>query len=701
MADLQQAISNNLAQLMGSSQQLPATAQPSALNIAATTLPQTSTLVLNTQDEIVRELEQRLRKLSEQLEDIRLDVQMATVDYGAAERPSSMPRCLLDCQQVASRTDRLGKQLDELRRDLDSKHMARFYDQLVSSELYGKLDSLRQRQQEVIGNLEELTPHLNLNPAMPIVSQLFELENCRVQAQSDFNSAQAELEEATTAERETLRSELNQKSAELFSTLRQFHRGQLATLGSRFAVQGASYDDQINALVAKAKQIQANLAPTLNKISSQSQQLATLAEKLKKSITSKFPSASGLKNTLSSDLAQLNAGASLTKELAAFELDSTSSVQAFGAAIQKLNALMSSLWQPASDPLTRWCEGMKRLQDSKVKLSPDNAAWLTETLGLLCPMIQSCNQQVLDAYGQVEENNMQVENLKQEISSCIHGSECQSRETDNQRFKLNAAYEADKHQLAIKARSSADARIHKLEQQQQECKAKNRAMLDSRIEQLKKNISALFYNLSDSTALSNAKELGDQFIREFNQLQATNDQILHSEAELAQLRRAKDKALKLKRMLAELRDSYARTQDVVSVIRPKPLLDTSSNQEKSFIFNLKVEIDGVQSKDQADIGPDSAMLELSAGPTKRAVTVPIDEASPDPVATLNFNRVTQAAIFKVKITADGKVLGQYEMPLEIVDEFGEWLEYPIDEESGGASSDNKLEPVMRFKLIKQ
>jgi len=589
----------------------------------------------------------------------------------------------------------LGKQLDELRRDLDSKHMARFYDQLVSDELYGKLDTFQLRRQELIENLEELTPRLNLNPALPIISQLFELENCRVQAQADFNTAQAELEEATSAERETLRSDLSQKSAELFSSLRQFHRGQLAKLGSRFAVQGSSYDVQMRDLIAKAKQIQSGLVSTFSKIASQNQQMAALASKLKSSIASKFPSASSLKNTLSSDLSQLTASTSLAKELTEFEIDNINSVQAFAAAVQKLNATLSSLWQPTTDPLSRWCEGMQKLQDSKAKLSASNANWLADTLKLVCPMIQGCNEQVLSTYTELEKNNMQLENLKREMVSCMHGSECQNRETENQRFKLNAVYEADKHQLAVKARSTADARIHKLEQQQQECKAKNRAMLDARMEQLKRNISALFYNLSDSTALTNAKEMGDRFIREFNQLQETNNQILNCESELSQLRRAKDKVLKLKRMLAELRDSYARTQDVVSAIRPKPLLDTA-NQEKTFIFNLRAEIDGVQSVDNADVTADSATLELIVGPQKRAVTVPIDESTSEPVATLNFNRVTQAATFKVNIVADGKNMGQYEVPLENVDEFGEWLEYPVD-----SAEDNKLEPIIRFKLIKQ
>src|SRR5512143_3181254 len=98
MTDLNQAIAANLRQIMGSTQ-LPA-AQPAANPaLLMRQLPHgftsASALVISTQNEIARELEQRLRSTWEQLEDIGLDVQMATVKFEAGDKPGAVPQCLL------------------------------------------------------------------------------------------------------------------------------------------------------------------------------------------------------------------------------------------------------------------------------------------------------------------------------------------------------------------------------------------------------------------------------------------------------------------------------------------------------------------------------------------------------------------------------------------------------------------------------
>jgi len=698
MTDLNQAIAANLRQIMGSTQL--SAAQPTAANQALLMqqLPQGYTsaaaLVLNTQDEIARELEQRLRSTWEQLEDIALDVQMATVKFEAGDKPGAVPLCLLDCQQVASRADRLGRQVELLRNDLDRKGMARFYDQLVADELYAKLDSLRGRQEEIATGLQELAGHWAANStAAPLAAQLLELEGCRVQLQAEYNSAQAELEEATVTEREQLRLEIAEQTAELLAQLREHYRSQLTALGARFATDDTTSELASAQVLAAAKEAHVKLQPVLYQLRDQCQQLIALADKLTGSLMQRLPSAKRMQEQLKADKAQLQLIVDSATEISEFDIETETTVTALDFSVRKLAAVMATLWPPGSDPMTRWCSGLRALEG--VKASPAAREWLGQTLALLCPLCKGCSDKVLAEYGRLEAENAQLGRLCRQLRSCEAGSAGRQRETETQRFRLNAKYEADKHQLSGEARRKSDSRLARLNQQQAECRNKNRGMLDARLEQLKQNFSALRYHLTDATSLTEAKELGQRFISDFSQLQSVDDEILATESELAQLRRAKQKAERLRRTLGELQDLYARTQDIVSAVRPTALLSAAAKEQpEGYVFTLQVEVLGVQPVDE-DVSASAATLELRVGRQSRAVTVPIGEDLSEPVATLSFKGVTQAATLSVDIKTDRQPAGSYELSLQEIDT-GKWIPFPLAETSQQRTK--TLEPLLRLYL---
>jgi hypothetical protein len=698
MTDLNQAIAANLRQIMGSTQL--SAAQPTAAANPALLMQQlpqgytsAAALVINTQDEIARELEQRLRSTWEQLEDIALDVQMATVKFEASDKPGAVPVCLLDCQQVASRADRLGRQVELLRADLDRKGMARFYDQLVADELYAKLDSLRARQEEIATGLQELTGHWTANStAAPLAAQLLELERCRVQLQAEYNSAQAELEEATGTEREQLRLEISEQTAELLAQLREHYRSQLTALGARFATDDTTSEQASAQVLAAAKQVHAQLQPVLSQLRDQCQQLIALADKLAASLRQRMPSAKRIQEQLRADKAQLQLIVDSATEISEFDIETESTVTALDMSVRKLVAVMSTLWPPGSDPMTRWCSGLRTLEGNKA--SPEAREWLAQTPALLCPLCKGCSDKVLAEYGRLEAENAQLDRLCRQLRSCETGVAGRQREAENQRFRLNAKYEADKHQLGGEARRKADSRLARLNQQQAECRNKNRGMLDARLEQLKQNFTALRYHLTDATSLTEAKELAQRFIADFSQLQSVDDEILTVESELAQLRRAKQKAERLRRTLGELQDLYARTQDIVSAVRPTALLAVTKEQPEGYVFTLQVEVLGVQPVDE-DVSASAATLELRVGRQSRAVTVPIGEDFSEPVATLSFKGVTQAATLSVDIKTDRQPAGSYELSLQEIDT-GKWIPFPLAETSQQRTK--TLEPLLRLYL---
>lgn len=696
---MDKAIAENMAFLMGG------TPQPSK---AAASVPQFSSagLVLSTQDEILRELEQRVRTMTQQLESIGLDVQMATVTYSPEEAgsasASNMPKCLLDCQQVASRIDRLGKQLALLRTDIEDKQKNHFFDQMVAEEIYGKLDDLRAKQQEIQLELRELcTSGLNHATAPTLASQLLELENTRHRLLSDYESAQQELEDVTDAKREIFCKEADQRYAELTSQLREHYRGLLSTLGSRYLNNSETIEANSQRLLSQANASLVDVRQLLAELQGQTNQFVELGEKLTSALKSRVNLGAVTRSTVGQievDLQQLRTLQKLLKDVAEFKLESVESIAAVGAQLRKIIAVMTTIWTPTSDPMSRWCDAMAKLQSAKLPV--ESAQWLTQTIDKLMPQCVDCATTIRKELCRVEEQNLAIDQLRHRLANDILTADQRRSDAETNRFNLNAKYEADHHQLAIQCHRASDARLNKLSTELRECKAQNRVKMDNRREDLQKNMHQLRFFINDALQLTPSKDNGVKFLNQFSVLQGVNDQITAVETELKQLRRAQSRSDRLTRKLTELKDLYARNQDVVEAIRPGSKRGTTSTiGDTSFVFNLTAEIYGVQQLDQ-DLIEDAATVELRIGNQARAVVVPIGEDNDVPYATLNFPKITTAAPLIINIKAGGELRGHYEMPLEGV-AHNRTIDFELPETSQSiAQKGNDLEPIVTF-IIKR
>ncbi len=706
---MQRAIAENMASLLGSAQ-LSASVQ----SVSVPAGYSSAGIVLDTQDEIARELDQRMRNLTQQLEDISMDVQMATINYASESTDSNaqqIPKCLLDCQQVASRLDRIGSQVELLRNDIEQKYKNQFYDQLVAQEVYSKLDTLAEKKEDLKSKLNLVLPELKNPAAAAMASQLLELESARFQMISDFNSAQAELLEVTEYQCTHLRHELAQQYKDLATQLRQHYKSKLTALGSRYLTNTDSQTLEQQSILMEASEVLSRLVQLFTELNSQVSQLCDLNEKLGTSMCKTLPAtlSRSTKIQLDFDNTQLKNLKSCIQDVLNFKLESSDQIPALSSLLQKCNALLTTLWSPQSDPMARWCYSLQKML-SNPKLTPEANNWLKKTTQLLQPQCEGCAGTVLKEMQDVDQINSDCDHLCRKLASCRLAVDQRKSQTETTRYQLNAMYEADRHKLSTECRRCSDLKLNKLERDQQEAKSRNRILLEERLDQLRQNSNALSYRFSDSTSLTPAKDLAVDFLKQFATLQRTNDEYLRVTTEFEQLRKATQRIEQLKEKLVEVRDLYARTQDVVCVVRPKANSSAGNTTSSSFaidqpfVFNLTAEIYGIQqvNEESTATGDDavSANLELKMGTQIRAVTLPINDETADyPVATLNFQKITKASPLIVTIRSTQKVKGYYEMSLENV-ELNEWVDYQLPENNSNQSTGNTLEPVLRIKMTK-